>query len=376
MAQNSRPGPSFARGLWRVAAADVSSGNRVCLLRDGPPTFDAMCEMIDGAQSTVDLEQYIFRADDVGHRFAEALTAAVARGVACRVLVDWIGIRGTPRSFFRRLIAAGVVVRIFNPVGFRRWLGVVPRDHRKLLVVDGARGVTGGIGIGKEWRTGVLKKRRSPWRDTAVCIEGPAGADMTRVFDHMWRRSLGRERRGSERHMTRKSHGAHLDPTTDEPALVGLVEGEPGRFRVSRALQIQSVSAEKSIWIASAYFVPSFSEVEALTGAARDGVDVRLLVPSRYDHPWVRLMTVHFYRRLLMNGVRIWEWGGEMMHAKTSVVDSRYTRVGSTDFNPLGVAINFELDAVIEDAALGAQAESMFLSDIDQSKEITRTPSS
>jgi cardiolipin synthase A/B len=143
---------------------------------------------------------------------------------------------------------------------------------------------------------------------------------------------------------------------------------------VSRALQIQSVSAEKSIWIASAYFVPSFSEVEALTGAARDGVAVRLLVPSRYDHPWVRLMTIHFYRRLLMNGVRIWEWGGEMMHAKTSVVDSRYTRVGSTDFNPLGVAINFELDAVIEDRALGAEAEAMFLSDLDQSREITRAP--
>jgi cardiolipin synthase len=374
MAQNSRPGPSFARGLWRVAAADVSSGNRVCLLRDGPPTFDAMCEMIDGAQSAVDLEQYIFRGDEVGQRFADALTKAAARGVTCRVLVDWIGIRGTPRSFFRKLRNAGITVRVFNPFGWRRWLGVVPRDHRKLLVVDGARGVTGGIGIGKEWRTGVLKKRRSPWRDTAVCIEGPAGADMTRAFDHMWRRSEGHERRGSDRHMTRKSHGAHLDPTTDEPALVGIVEGEPGRFRVSRALQIQSVSAEKSIWIASAYFVPSFSEVEALTGAARDGVDVRLLVPSRYDHPWVRLMTVHFYRRLLKNGVRIWEWGGEMMHAKTSVVDSRYTRVGSTDFNPLGVSINFELDAVIEDAALGAQAESMFLSDLGQSKEITHVP--
>ena len=374
MAQNSRPGPSFARGLWRVAAAQVSSGNRVCLLRDGAPTFDAMCEMIDGAQSAVNLEQYIFRADEVGQRFADALTAAASRGVTCRLLVDWIGTRGTPWSFFRRLQRAGVTVRVFNPFGWRRWLGVVPRDHRKLLVVDGARGVTGGIGIGKEWRTGVLKRRRSPWRDTAVCIEGPAGADMTRAFDHMWRRSLGHERRSSDRHITRKSHGAHLDPTTDEPALVGIIEGDPGRIRVSRALQIQSVSAEKSIWIASAYFVPSFSEVEALTGAARDGVDVRLLVPSRYDHPWVRLMTVHFYRRLLMNGVRIWEWGGEMMHAKTSVVDSRYTRVGSTDFNPLGVAINFELDAVIEDAAFGAQAEAMFLSDLDQSKEITRVP--
>jgi cardiolipin synthase A/B len=368
----SRPGPSFARGLWRIAAAQVSSGNRVRLLHDGPPAFDAMLDLIAAAKSTAYLEQYIFRGDAVGQRFVDALAAAAARGVDCRVLVDWFGVRGTSRSVFRRLRAAGVTVRVFNPVGFHRWLGVVPRDHRKLLVVDAERGVTGGIGIGTEWRTGVLKRRRSPWRDTAVSIAGPAAVDMGRAFNHMWNRSLGHERRSSERHMTRRSRGAHLDPSTDEPALVGVIEGEPGRLRVSRALQIQSVSAEKSIWIASAYFVPSFSEVEALTGAARDGVDVRLLVPSRYDHPWVRLITVHFYRRLLMNGVRIWEWAGEMMHAKTSVVDSRYTRVGSTDFNPLGVAINFELDAVIEDAALGAEAESMFLADLDQSREITR----
>jgi phosphatidylserine/phosphatidylglycerophosphate/cardiolipin synthase-like enzyme len=131
------------------------------------------------------------------------------------------------------------------------------------------------------------------------------------------------------------------------------------------------VSAERSIWIASAYFMPSASEVEALNGAARDGVDVRVLVPSRYDHPWIRLATRHFYRRLLRNGVRIWEWRGEMMHAKTSVVDSRWTRIGSTDYNPLGLAINFELDAVIEDRVLGTQAEAMFLEDLEQSKEIT-----
>jgi cardiolipin synthase A/B len=153
-----RSGPSFVRGLWRVAAAQVSSGNRVRLLRDGPPTFEAMLDMIANAKSNVSVEQYIFRGDEVGNRFADALLAARQRGVDCRVLVDWIGIRGTPRSFFRRLRSAGVVVRVFNPFGLHRWLGIVPRDHRKLLVVDAECGVTGGIGIGTEWRTGVLKR--------------------------------------------------------------------------------------------------------------------------------------------------------------------------------------------------------------------------
>jgi cardiolipin synthase len=151
---------------------------------------------------------------------------------------------------------------------------------------------------------------------------------------------------------------------------VGIIEGEPGKERVSRALQMQAVAAERTIWIASAYFAPSESEIEALAGAARDGVDVRVLVPSRWDHFWLRSVMTRSYHMLLRNGVRIWEWRGEMMHAKTSVVDGRWVRVGSTDFNPLGVAWNYELDAVIEDRALGAQAEAMFLEDLKQSREL------
>lgn len=364
-------GPSFSRGLWRIAAADVSSGNRVRLLRDGPATFDAMNELIDAARVSVKLESYIVRSDEVGERFAAAMIAATKRGVKVELLCDWIGMRGTSRHWLARLRDAGVEIRIFNTPGFRRWLGIVPRDHRKLLVVDGTSGVTGGVGLGVEWTTGVQKKRRQRWRDTAVCIHGPAAQDMTNAFEKMWRRAAGKERRGGHRLVSRKAQQTHLDPATHEPALVGIVEGEPGRLRVARALQMQAVAAERSIWIASAYFVPSFAEIEALAGAALDGVDVRVLVPSRGDHPWIPWLTRRTYRRLLSNGVRIWEWRGEMMHAKTSVVDGRWVRVGSTDFNPLGVAINFELDAVIEDAALGAEAEAMFLSDLEHSVEIT-----
>ena len=365
------PGPSFARGLWRIAAADVSSDNQVTLLRDGPATFEAMLSLIGSAQTSVALESYIFRSDEVGERFGEALATAAARGVNVRIIRDWIGGRGTSRKFLKQLQTSGIDIALFNPIGFRRWLGFVPRDHRKLLVVDGRVGITGGVGIGREWTTGIHKMHRSRWRDTAVRIEGPAARDMMQAFDHMWRRTKGHERRGSARFLRRPARGAHLDPETDTPALVGIVEGEPLRLRVSRALQIQAISARRSIWIATAYFTPSPSEVEALTGAARDGVDVRILLPSRNDHPWVSLLARRYYRRLLTNGVRIWEWQGEMMHAKTSVVDGRWVRVGSTDFNPLGVAINYELDAVIDDAKLGKEAERMFLSDLDVSREVT-----
>jgi cardiolipin synthase len=363
-------GPAFARGLWRIAAADVSSGNDVQLLHDGPATFDAMCDAIDAARETIVLEAYIFRSDEVGHRIADALIRAVARGVKVRLLTDWIGMRGTSRGFLAGLRKAGIEHRVFNPPGLRAWLGLVPRDHRKLLVVDETIGLTGGVGVGNEW-VGKTKRHRGHWRDTAVRIEGPAAHDMQQAFDTMWQRSLKRERRGSHRLTRRAARGAHLDPATAEPSLVGIVEGEPLRLRIARALQMQAISAERSIWIATAYFAPSWSEVEALMGAARDGVDVRLLVPSRNDHPWVTLITRRYYRRLLTNGVRIWEWKGTMMHAKTSVVDGRWVRVGSTDFNPLGVAINYELDAVVEDPTIGAKAEAMFLDDLEHSREIT-----
>ena len=363
-------GPAFARGLWRIAAADVSSGNDVMLLHDGPATFDAMCEAIGEARETIVLEAYIFRSDDVGHRIGNALIAAAQRDVKVRLLTDWIGMRGIKSSFLNSLRKAGVEHRVFSRPGWRPWLGLIPRDHRKLLVIDSSLGITGGVGIGNEW-IGKTKRHKGHWRDTAVRIQGPAAQDMQQAFDTMWERAHKRERRGSHRLTRRAARGAHLDPATAEPALVGIIEGEPLRLRVARALQMQAISAEKSIWIASAYFAPSWSEVEALIGAARDGVDVRVLVPSRNDHPWVTLLTRRYYRRLLTNGVRIWEWKGTMMHAKTSVVDGRWVRVGSTDFNPLGVAINFELDAVIDDAALGAKAEAMFLDDLEHSKEIT-----
>jgi cardiolipin synthase len=367
--------PSFARALWRITSADVSPGNSVELYADGNETFDAMIALIDGAQKTVDMESYIFRGDGVGQRFAESLSAAAERGVRVRVLADWIGMRGTKRAFFDAMRKRGVDVRVFNRLGFGRWFGLIPRDHRKLLVADGLAGITGGIGIGDEWHRNMLMgRKRLPWRDRCVRIEGLAGLDMERAFDNMWRRAAGERPTRAERRLRRAPRNSTLEPETADPALVAVVEGEPGRFRVGRAMHLGAAAAERSIWLASAYFIPSFAEVDSLTGAARDGVDVRLLLPSNNDHPWVHKFTRRFYRTLLANGVRIWEWRGDMMHAKTSVMDSRWTRVGSTDFNPLGVAINYELDVFIEDAAVGKEAEDLFLADLDLSREIKSAP--
>ncbi len=370
-------GVSFARGLWRVAAADVSAGNHPLLLRDGAAAFDAMLAAMHGARYTLDLECYIFRgADEVGQRFVQGMTEAAQRGVRVRLLVDWIGGRGTPRRVWKALRAGGVDVRIFSPPGLRAWLGLLPRDHRKVLVADGKIGITGGIGIGEEWRMGSVGPKRRPWRDTAVQIQGPAAEAMERAFDTMWLRAMGLgPTRRQQRRMVRAARNSWMDFADAPPSLVGIVEGEPGRFRISRALEVQASAARERLWIATAYFIPAFGVVESLKGAARDGVDVRVLVPGSNDHPWVNSYAASYYQSLLQNGVRIWEWQGEMMHAKSTVMDGVITRIGSTDFNPLGAAINYELDAIIGDRMFGAQAEEMFLGDLEHSREVTRTPS-
>jgi cardiolipin synthase A/B len=367
---SSTIGPRFARGLWRIAAADASSGNEVELMRDGTRIFDAMIDVIERARESVALESYMIVSDSVGERFSAALLAASARGVKVRVIADWAGSRETTRAFWRTLREGGVEVRIFNKPGFRRWLGFLPRDHRKVLVADEEVCITGGLGLAEVWSGFVKRKKRAPWRDTAVLIRGPAAVDMARAFETMWKRANFEERRAARRHVVRRARNSGTLPGEKTGAVVGIIEGEPWRLRVARALQIQSVSAEKAIWIASAYFYPSSAEIEALCGAALDGVDVRVLVPSKYDHPWVRMLTRRVYKQLLRNGVRVWEWNGIMMHAKTSVIDGRWVRVGSTDFNPLGVAINYELDAVIESQELGKAAEAMFLHDLEESTEI------
>jgi cardiolipin synthase len=365
-----QPVQSFSRALWRITSADVSPGNTVELFADGNETFDAMEQLIDSSAKTIEMETYILHDDTVGRRFADALGRAAERGVQVRLLCDWVGMRGTGRKFLDGMRKRGVEVRVFNPPGFRRWLGLIPRDHRKLLVADAAAGITGGIGIGEEWKRGLMRRRRLAWRDRCVLIEGLAAVDMESAFNRMWRRAAGERASKEERRLRRAPRNTTIDPTTAEPALVAVVEGEPGRFRVGRAMHLGAASAQKKIWLASAYFIPSFAEVDSLNGAARDGVDVRLLLPSSNDHPWVHQFTRRFYRSLLANGVRIWEWRGEMMHAKTSVVDGLWTRVGSTDFNPLGVAINYELDVFIEDENVGREAEALFLADLDLSREI------
>jgi cardiolipin synthase len=350
---------NVVRAMDRAAGSRPIPGNRVTLLFDGPEVYPAMLDRIAAARRWVHFDNYIIRADATGRRFADALIERARAGVAVRVLTDWIGSMSTRRIYWRRLREAGVSVRIFNPPNLLRLRQNLTRDHRKLLVVDGETAVTGGLCIGDEW-SGRTARNRQPWRDTAVAVDGPAAAAMDRAFDGVWR--LTGE--GLE-----ESELLSEAPERGESA-VRVVAGEPGEVRASRATELLLAGAAQRIWLTDAYLVAPPGIYQSLIDAAKSGVDVRLLVPGTSDLSHVQNWTRMGYLDMLRAGIRIYEWRGAMLHAKTIVVDGRWVRVGSSNLNLSSLVANYELDVIAEDVTLALGMEAQFRRDTERSAEI------
>ncbi|MGH7518460.1 MAG: phospholipase D-like domain-containing protein [Gemmatimonadales bacterium] len=345
----------------RAAAARPVPGNRVTLLVDGAGAYDAMLAQIAGAKRWIHLENYIIRDDSVGRRFADALAARAREGIAVRVLYDWLGSVNTSRRYWRDLRRAGVEVRCFNPPHLVQVFANLSRNHRKLLVADGACAVTGGQCIGDEW-IGDPARGLAPWRDTGVEIAGPAAAALDAAFEATWQASGGV--------IPPVEHRAEV-PAAGE-AEVRVVVGEPGRERAYRTLEYLTAGSVERLWITDAYLVPPPRLFQALVDAARDGADIRLLVPSTSDVAVVRNLTRIGYRKLLRAGIRIYEWDGPMLHAKTMVADGRWARIGTSNLNASSLLGNYEVDVLIEDRAFAREMEALFRRDLDQSLEVER----
>ena len=349
------------RAITRVSGVPLREGNALTLLRNGPATYEDWLAAIGRAQRWVHLENYIFQDDGIGQHFAEALTERAAAGVRVRVLYDWFGSLDVPRSFWRKLRQSGVDVRAVNPLFIGTPLDAIQRDHRKLLTVDGTYASLGGVCIADPWlaRSPVTGL---PYRDTAVRVVGPAVADLERTFASVWR-SAGPPLPSAE-----LPDHARSAPAGTIAARV--VAEEPGRMQMLRLLQIVLAEVERCLWIADAYFLAIPILREALITAARDGVDVRILLPSTNDLPLVGMLSRYGYRPLLKSGVRIWEYAGLMMHAKTTVADGWWSRVGSTNLNMTGLLTNWELDLLVEDRHFGAAMEAMYEEDLANAREI------
>ena len=344
----------------RAAGAPLIPGNRVRLLRNASEVYPAWFAAIRAARDHVHFENYILYDDEAGRDLAKALIERARAGVKVRVLHDWLGsLVKASRGFWRSLRTGGVEVRGYNPPRLDSPLGWLSRDHRKTLEVDGEIGFVTGLCVGRPW-LGDPSRGIEPWRDTGVEIQGPAVAEIERAFARMWA-ATGPPIPSKE---------PRIVPAPAGNVSLRMVASEPATAEILRLDQLVAALARTRLWLTDAYYAGTTVYVQALRAAARDGVDVRLLVPNATDIPLLRPLSRAGYRALLEAGVRVFEWNGPMLHAKTAVADGRWARVGSSNLNISSWFGNCEMDAVVEDGAFARQMEGMYLEDLDNATEI------
>lgn len=346
----------------RTAGASLVTGNSVRLLKDAKENYPAWMDAINSAERHIHFESYIMHDDKTGQRFGEVLAAKARQGVKVRIIYDWLGaFRKTSRWFWERLRKAGAEVRCFNPPRMESPLSWLTRDHRKMISVDGRIGFVSGLCIGRMW-AGQPERSIEPWRDTGVEIRGPAISDIDQAFNQVWS-AIGGALPEDELPLQE-----HVAPAGDMALrVIASVPNTAGLYRLD---QLIAAIARDSLWLTDPYFVASTPYVQALCAAAMDGVDVRLLVPGTTDIPVLRALSRAGYQPLLEAGVRIFEWNGVMIHAKTAVADGRWGRVGSTNLNLASWIGNYELDVAVEDEGFAESMEQMFLDDLGRSTEL------
>ena len=381
-----RPAPlmsahSHAHALVAGLCEPMVTGNRVDLLQDGPGTYAAMFEAIEGARDHVNLESYILEAEGPGEEFARRLIARAKAGVRVNVLYDSFGSLGTPASYFEHLQANGVNVCEYNPL--RRLGNLLSRalhlrDHRKLMVVDGRIGFIGGVNISSVYSAGSSplaamsgsgagdgEAPRPGWRDTHVRVEGPIVAQLQRLFMRHW-----------SKHSSIALRGTHyfppLAPVGNQRVALAACDAGRRRNPFYRALLSALDASQHRIFLTTAYLVPTRRLMRSLLRAARRGVDVHLLLPGVSDF-WAPLQAGRsHYARLLRAGIHLHELHDTLLHAKTCVIDGLWTTVGSSNLDWRSFLHNAEANLVVLDAGLAQEMETVFMADVARSKEIVR----
>jgi cardiolipin synthase len=326
----------------------------------GSDLYDDMLAAIDGARRQILFETYIWKGDQVGQRFKEALEAAADRGVEVYCIYDsFANLVVSPR--FKRFPPSMKVLHYpvyaagWRPFDLRRY----GRDHRKILVVDDAVGFVGGYNIGDAYAT--------EWRDTHVRITGPGVWDLKRAFADFWNLNRRRRIRASERPLLLET------ASTWEPT-IRIHRNVPRLWMFPiRSMYLEAIArSSRNIWLTTAYFLPDQDFVDALTQAAARGVDVRLLIPAKSNHVVADWISRGYFSQLLRSGVRILRYRDAMVHAKTATIDGRWSTVGTANVDRLSLQGNFEINVEIIDPRLASALEDVFGLDESNSLELTR----
>ncbi|HKB81294.1 MAG TPA: cardiolipin synthase [Thermoanaerobaculia bacterium] len=353
---------AFLQSMYALTGSQLSEGNRVEILKNGVRIFPSMLAAIRDARHTINLEFYIFWDGDVGRRFAEALAERARAGVQVKVILDAVGSATMSDSLIDFLRRNGVDLEWYHPLRWYTLSRMNHRTHRKLLVVDGEIGFCGGVGIADEWEGDA--DAHNHWRDTVVRVEGPVVTQMQFAFIDNWVKSRGELLTGLHYFPPVEPRGSHVTQ---------IIKSSPteGSSAAKLLYVVSIVSATKSIYISTAYFVPDRDTARALEAAVRRGVDVRVIVPGEYtDVPLVRQASRMHYEMLLRRGIRIYEYQQTMMHAKTMVVDGIWSTIGSSNFDDRSFRLNDEINVNIYDEQIAVEMEAMFFDDLQRCEEI------
>ena len=372
---HSRVDAKVLAGLEEAATGKpLIAGNKVTLLFDGPSTISAMMATVSAAKDHINLETYLFDQDPLGLKFADLLIARQQEGIQVSIIYDCVGTLGTPQAFFDRMQKAGIRLLPFQPVNplHRPWgWRINSRDHRKILVVDGKVAFAGGVNITADYARGSMfrigSKKKDPklgWRDTHLQIEGPAVAALQWMFLDNWASQ-------NEGDLPERDYFPTLTKAGDK--VLRVLRSEPNSNpEIFKAYFVAIQGATKSIHITSAYFVPDVQILKALLDAASRGVDTKIILPNRSDN-WSTTQAGHsLYADMLKAGIRIFELKKAVLHAKTAVIDGTWSTVGSTNMDTRSFLHNKEVNVVVMGDAFGAEMESAFREDLNDSKEITQ----
>jgi cardiolipin synthase A/B len=348
--------PQFRREMGVLLGPGILPGNKVTDLQNGDEIFPAMLEAIRGATRTITFETYIYWSGDIGAKFAEALAERARAGVKVKVMVDWVGSIKMDDDLLKRMQDAGVEIHKYRPLKWYNLGRLNNRTHRKLLVIDGRVGFTGGVGVADQWEGHAQDSEH--WRDLHFRIEGPVVAQVQSAFNDNWIKTTGVVLNGADYFPPLEAVGemdAHM-----------FVASPAGGSESMHLMYLMSIAAaEHTIDLEAAYFVPDPLMIQALQAARHRGVRIRVIVPGKHiDSDTVRLASKAHWGELLLAGVEIHEYQPTMMHNKLLVVDGRMTSVGSTNFDIRSFRLNDEASLNVYDAAFAERMTEVFEADL------------
>ncbi|MES2974887.1 MAG: phospholipase D-like domain-containing protein [Pseudomonadota bacterium] len=355
--------PQFLRSMGLLLGPSITQGNQAAELLNGDQIFPAMLKAIEGAQTTILFETYIYWSGDIGTRFAQALAARARAGVKVHVLMDWVGSGRIDDALIETMKAAGVEVERYHPLRWYNIARINNRTHRKLLIVDGRVGFTGGVGIAEAW-TGAAQDPEH-WRDSHYRVEGPVVAQMQSVMLDNWSKTTGRVLHGP-------AYFPALQPAGSQAAQMFASSPSGGAESMLMMYLLAITAATRSIDISSAYFVPDDITRDALVAAVRRGVRVRIITPGEnMDAETVRRASRGRWEPLLEAGVQMHEYQPTMYHCKVMIVDGFMTSVGSTNFDVRSFRLNDEANLNVYDTAFAARQTQVFEADLQRARPVT-----